>query len=69
LKLIAYVLEREFGIKYNPRSLSPILKKLGFKYKKGKRTYVRDEKAVEEWVRNEGEKILKNKTRVQGAHL
>ncbi len=42
LKLIAYVIEREFGVKYNQRSLGPVLKKLGFKYKKGKGTYVRD---------------------------
>jgi hypothetical protein len=28
LKHIAYILEKEFGIKYNPRSLSSILKEL-----------------------------------------
>ncbi len=58
-KLIAHILEKEFGIKYNPRSLSPVLKKLGFKYKKGKRTYERDEKTVEGWVKEQGEKLLK----------
>ena len=59
LKLIAYILEKEFGIKYNPRSLSPVLKKSGFTYKKGKRTYERDEKTVETWVKEQGENLLK----------
>lgn len=57
LKLIAYVLEKEFGIKYNPRSLSPILKKLGFKYKKEKRTYVKDEKTAKEGSKDEEDKL------------
>ena len=52
------MIEREFGVKYNPRSLGPVLKKLGFKYKK-KRTYVRDEVTVEQWVKEQGEKLLK----------
>lgn len=59
LKLVAYVLEREFWVKYNPRSLGPVLNKLDFKYKKVKRTYVRDEKAVEGWVREQGERLFK----------
>lgn len=68
MKLIAYILGKEFGIKYNPRSLSPILKELGFKYKKGKRTYVRDEKAVEGWIKEQGGEALK-KGRVQDTRL
>jgi transposase len=35
-------------MKYNPRSLSPVPKKLGFKYKKEKRTYVRDKRTVKD---------------------
>jgi transposase len=34
-------------MKYNPRSLSSVPKKLGFKYKE-KRTYVRDKRTVKD---------------------
>jgi transposase len=45
-------------MKYNPRSLSPVPKKLGFKYKKEKKDLRERQEDSKRWVKEQGEKLL-----------
>lgn len=57
---IAKVVEREFGVKYHPRSLSPLLRRIGFSCQKPeKRARERDEEAIQGWLREEWPRIKK----------
>jgi transposase len=69
LRLVAYVVEREFGVKYVPTSLSPVLRRMGFRCVKGRRVYRRDEGEVEGWVKEKGEYLFKKMNEGCAVHV
>jgi transposase len=60
LARIGELVERQFGVSYHPRSLSPLLHRLGFSCQKPeKRANERDEEAIENWVSKQWPKVKK----------
>lgn len=56
---VAFVIEKEFGIKLHPKSIPPILRRWGWsRHKPKKQARERDEKRIEEWKKKDWPRIL-----------
>jgi transposase len=64
---VAWLIEREFGVRYHPAHVGRILKKLGWSRQKPvERASQRDEEAIEKW-RKEKWKEIEKKPKTKGA--